>query len=73
MDDFIFSFQIMIVLLFLVSIIILSINAVVWLISQIPRRIGNNIAKDIAYMYGMEEGGRIVRNWIKVKDLDTKE
>lgn len=73
MDNFLFYFSLIVTLLFSISIVVLSINAIVWAISQIPRRIGNNIAKDMAYMYGMEEGGRLVRNWIKVKDIDTKE
>lgn len=71
MDDFLFYFSLIVTLLFSISIVVLSINTIVWAISQIHRRIGNNIAKDMAYMYGMEEGGRLVRNWIKVKNFDV--
>lgn len=51
MDDFLFYFSLIVTLLFSISIVVLSINTIVWAISQIPRRIGNNIAKDIAYMH----------------------
>jgi hypothetical protein len=72
MNDFLFYFSSIVILLFSISLAVLFINAIVWFLSQIPRRIGNDIAKDMVYMYGMEEGGRLVRNWIKVKDLDVK-
>jgi len=61
MDNFLFYFSLIVTLLFSISIVVLSINAIVWAISQIPIRIGNNIAKDMAYMYGIEEGGRLIK------------
>ena len=47
MDNFLFYFSLIVTLLFSISIVVLSINAIVWAISQIPIRIGNNIANRI--------------------------
>ena len=66
------SFAYFIALCFFLNLFWFSLNGVVWTFSRILQKNSNKVAIFMVHEYGMEEAGRLVREWKSKHTLTLK-